>query len=70
LRGGSASAPPAWQHAYARVVDEVSQYAKTSPREAKAEMFMLWWCRTGTPSPLVARFGEVVEAALPGNGRT
>ena len=69
LRGGSASAPPAWQHAYARVVDEVSQYATTNPREAKAEMFMQWWCRAGTPSPLVARFGEVIEAALPGNGR-
>ena len=69
LRGGSADAPPAWQHAYERVVDEVSQYATTNPREAKAEMFMQWWCRVGSPSPLVARFGEVIEAALPSDGR-
>ncbi len=69
LRGGSAAAPPAWQHAYVRVVDEVSQYATTNPREAKAEMFMQWWCRAGSSSPLVARFGEVIEAALPTGGR-
>ena len=65
LRGGSPDAPAAWQHAYQRVVDEVSRYATTNPREAKAEMFMQWWCRSDHPSPLVARFGEVIEPALP-----
>jgi hypothetical protein len=69
LRGRSTDAPPAWHHAYERLVDEVSQYATTNPREAKAEMFMQWWCRSGTTSPLVARFGELIEAALPVNGR-
>jgi len=69
LRGRSPDAPPAWHHAYERVVDEVSQYATTNPREAKAEMFMQWWCRSGSPSPLVARFGEVIEATLPTGGR-
>ena len=65
LRGGSPSAPPAWQHAYRRIVDEVSRYATTNPHEAKAEMFMQWWCRSGEPTPIVARFGEIIEAALP-----
>jgi hypothetical protein len=70
LRGGSPGAPAAWQHAYRRVVDEVSRYATTNPREAKAEMFMFWWCRSGPPSPLVARFGEVIEPALLVDGLT
>jgi hypothetical protein len=70
LRGGAKGAPPAWRHAYGRVVDEVSQYATTNALEAKAEMFMQWWCRSASPSPLVARFGELIEAALPAGRRT
>ena len=69
LRGGSRDAPPTWQHGYQRVVTEVSYYATTNPREAKAEMFMLWWCRSGPPAPLVARFGAIIDAALPADGR-
>ena len=69
LRGGAKNAPPAWQHAFARVVNEVSQYATTNPLEAKAEMFMQWWCRSESPSPLVARFGALIEAALPAGRR-
>jgi len=65
LRGGAKGAPPAWQHAYGRVVDEVSQYATTNALEAKAEMFMQWWCRSESQSPLVARFGALIEEALP-----
>jgi hypothetical protein len=68
LRGGSPDAPVTWQHAHQRVVDEVSRYATTNPREAKAEMFMKWWCRSGPPSPLVACFGTVIEPALPAGG--
>ena len=48
-----------------RLVDEVSEYATTNPREATAEMFKLWWCRDGAPSPVVARFGELIEEFFP-----
>ena len=51
LRGAEAGAPDGWRAAHARLVDEVSAYATTNPREAKAEMFKLWWCRSGPPSP-------------------
>src|SRR5262249_22561390 len=57
LRGRERDAPTAWRAALARLVDEVSAYAATSPREATAEMFARWWC--GGASPVVVRFGEL-----------
>jgi hypothetical protein len=65
LRGGEPSAPPEWKAAHARIEHEVSAYATTSQREATAEMFKLWWCSNGNPSPLVARFGALVDRFLP-----
>jgi hypothetical protein len=47
----------------------VSQYATTNALEAKAEMFMQWWCRGASPSPLVARFGALIEEAFPAERR-
>ena len=65
LRGAEASAPDEWRAAHARLVDEVSAYATTDPGEAKAEMFKLWWCRNGSPSPIVARFGQLLDEFSP-----
>jgi hypothetical protein len=65
LKGGATTAPPAWQTAHRRLVDEVSDYAATNVREATAEMFKLWWCRGETCSPIVVRFGELVDEFLP-----
>jgi hypothetical protein len=64
LRGADRGAPPAWRAARQRLIDEVSPYAATATQEATAEMFKLWWCRVGDPGPLVARFGELVEALV------
>jgi hypothetical protein len=66
VKGGSAKAPAPWQAAYRRLVDEVSPYATTNVREATAEMFKQWWCRNGPTSPVVARFGELVDQFFPG----
>jgi hypothetical protein len=63
LRGRERDAPPAWQAAHVRLVHEVSAYGATSPREATAEMFSRWWCGEG--SPVVSRFGELVEQLFP-----
>ena len=65
LRGAESGAPDGWRAAHARLVDEVSAYATTNPREAKAEMFKLWWCRSGPPSPIVARFGQLLDEFSP-----
>jgi hypothetical protein len=65
LRGGEPSAPASWRDARVRLASEVSAYATTSPREATAEMFKLWWCSNGDVSPLVARFGELVDSFYP-----
>ncbi len=65
VKGGNPKAPLPWQAAYRRLVDEVSLYATTNAREATAELFRLWWCRTGPPSAVVARFGELVDQMLP-----
>ena len=62
LRGGAPGAPEAWRVAHQRLVREVSAYAATDPREAKAEMFKRWWSHRDDPSPVVARFGELVES--------
>jgi hypothetical protein len=65
LRGREHDAPPAWVVAHDRRVCDVSAYAATSPREATAEMFSAWWCATGPASPVIARFGELVERYFP-----
>jgi hypothetical protein len=65
VKGGSKNASAPWQAAHRRLVDEVSSYAATSPREATAEMFKLWWCRNGAATPMVARFGELIDEFLP-----
>jgi hypothetical protein len=64
LRGRERSAPAEWQSAHAQLVRDVSNYAGTNPREATAEMFSLWW-RGRRASPVVARFGELVERHFP-----
>jgi hypothetical protein len=67
LRGREPGAPPAWQHALARIVTEVSTYATTNWRESTAELFKLWWCRPleGPPAPLVSCFGTVLDRCFP-----
>ena len=37
----------------------------TNPRECTAEMFKLWWCSNGKVTPVVARFGELVDEYYP-----
>jgi hypothetical protein len=56
--------PDSWKVAHARLVQEVSPYGATAPVEATAEMFKLWWCANGEPTPIVRRFGELVEPLL------
>jgi hypothetical protein len=63
--GGTRNAPPPWQAAHRRLVEQVSAYAATAPGEATAEMFKLWWCSNGELSPVVARFGELVDGLFP-----
>ena len=63
--GGRPGSPPAWRQAHHRLTTEVSQYAGTTIAEATAEMFKLWWCRAGTPTGVVGRFGELVDQFLP-----
>jgi hypothetical protein len=67
LRGRERDAPPAWQDAFRRVVDEVSPYAATAMREATAELFKLWWCSSPSQlaAPLVARFGALLDEHYP-----
>ncbi len=67
LRGREPTAPPGWQHAFARIVHEVSPYATTNMREATAEMFKLWWCAPPrlVPSPLVVCFGGLLDRFYP-----
>ncbi len=65
MKGDSPKAPSNWQAAYSQLAQEVSPYATTSAREATAELFKLWWCRSGPVSPLVSRFGELVDQMLP-----
>lgn len=64
INGVRPRAPESWKHAYVRLVEEVSPYGATAPVEATAEMFKLWWCATGPPSPIVAQFGELIQAML------
>jgi hypothetical protein len=68
LRGGEHDAPPEWQAARYRLATEVSPYATTNPRECTAEMFKLWWCSNGNVTPVVARFGELVDEYYPRAG--
>jgi hypothetical protein len=65
ILGANRNASPSWQAAHRRLVEEVSAYAATSPREATAEMFKLWWCSNGEVTPVVARFGVLVDGLFP-----
>jgi hypothetical protein len=65
LSGRAEDAPPEWRAAFSRLVTEVSWYAATNPREAKAEMFKLWWRGDTEPTPLVRRFADLVQRELP-----
>jgi hypothetical protein len=67
LRGQGRGAPDEWQRAFRRIVEEVSPYAATNMREATAELFKLWWCAdpAGATSPLVARFGALLDRFFP-----
>jgi hypothetical protein len=65
VKGGTANAPATWQAAHRRLIDEVSPYAATNRREATAELFKLWWCRAGATTPVVARFGELLDEFFP-----
>jgi hypothetical protein len=42
-------------------VDEVSLYSTTNAREATAELFRSWWCRGERITPVVARFGDLID---------
>ena len=64
VNGARPRTSDAWKAAHARLVNEVSAYAATAPVESTAEMFKLWWCSTGEPSPIVRRFGELIEPLL------
>jgi len=65
IKGNHPRAPESLKHAHARLVDEVSPYGATKAGEATAEMFKAWWCRTGEVTPIVARFGELVDDYFP-----
>ncbi len=65
LRGREPNAPADWRAGYRRLVDDVSAYAGTSPREATAEMFGKWWCAPGPHPPVIERFAELVERYFP-----
>jgi hypothetical protein len=55
-----ANAPDAWKAAHERVAGEVSSYGGTNPKEATAELFKLWWCNVGEPTPVVRLFGQLL----------
>jgi len=65
VKGSESNAPDAWKMALQRLAYEVSPYATTNANEATAEMFKLWWCRVGPLSPVVARFGELIDQLIP-----
>jgi hypothetical protein len=61
IRGAERGAPAEWQEANRRLAAAVSPYAATAVAEATAEMFKLWWCTAGEPTPIVGVFGEWLE---------
>ena len=61
VKGHERNAPEPWKAAWVRLFEEVSPYATTSADEAGAELFRAWWCRAGDVTPVVARFGELLE---------
>jgi hypothetical protein len=65
LRGRERDAPGDWRAAHERLVQDVSAYAGTNPREASAEMFSSWWTTPAPRAPVVERFGELVERYFP-----
>ena len=65
VEGGSSRSPAPWQRARAVLLEEVSAYAGTSPSEASAEMFRLWWLDRDAPPPVARHFGAVVDRILP-----
>ena len=67
ILGRAPGAADAWRHANERLAREASPYAATLPREATAELFMLWWLMPEEGrTPVVRAFGEAVGALLPG----
>ncbi len=64
VKGGTKNAPATWQAAHKRLIEEVSRYAATNRREATAELFKLWWCGGGSTTPVVVRFGELIDEFL------
>jgi hypothetical protein len=64
VNGNRRQSPESWKAAHDRLVQEVSPYAATAPVEATAEMFKLWWCSNGEPTPIVRRFAELIEPLL------
>jgi hypothetical protein len=66
VNGGRPRSPESWNAAHERLVAEVSPYGATTPVEATAEMFMLWWCANGERAPIVERFGELAVPFLDG----
>ncbi len=65
VKGNETNAPVAWRSAHEQLARQVSPYATTNVNEATAEIFKLWWCRTGAVAPVVARFGELIDELLP-----
>ena len=61
VKGHERNAPDSWKAACGRLMDEVSPYATTNAREATAELFKAWWCRTGDVTPVVAEFGALLD---------
>ena len=61
VKGHGRYAPDSWKAASKLLAEEVSLYATTNAKEATAELFKAWWCRTGDLAPVVARFGELLD---------
>jgi hypothetical protein len=61
IRGGERGAPEEWRRANQRLAETVSPYAATAVPEATAEMFKLWWCTAGEPTPIIRLFGEWLD---------
>jgi hypothetical protein len=66
IKGNHPRAPEPLKNARTRLAEEVSPYGATKTCEATAEMFKVWWCRTGDVTPIVARFGELIGDFFPG----
>jgi len=65
IKGASAGAPDAWRAAHHRLVNEVSAYAATNPKEATAELFTQWWCTSRSRPPCARYFGDILRRFFP-----